>query len=91
MGLGCVRTLWRVVLRLATRRLRLWLSSGDDLDDAHHPFVLVVDGVTVIDEAPDDHGIGKEDVHAAFAAKIGDWLGSKPYPVSPWTNTAIFR
>jgi hypothetical protein len=35
--------------------------SGDDLDDAHHPLVLVVDGVAVIDEAANDHRVGEGD------------------------------
>jgi len=34
---------------------------GADLDDAHHPLVLMVDGVTVIDEPTDNHRIGKRD------------------------------
>jgi len=38
-------------------------SSCDHLDNTHHPFVLMVDGMAVIDETPDDHRIGKGDDH----------------------------
>src|SRR3984893_6776329 len=44
--------------------------SGDDLHDAHHPFVLVVDSVTVIDETPHDRRIGKRDDHLQYAWPI---------------------
>ena len=39
-----------------------WLVAvqlGHDLDDAHHPFVLMIDSMRVVDETPDDHRIGK--------------------------------
>jgi len=44
---------WREMLR----------CLGDDLDDAHHPFVFMVDSVTVVNETPDDHRISKRDEH----------------------------
>jgi hypothetical protein len=54
---------------------RLFLRGlGDDLDDPHHPLVLVVNRVTVIDETPDDHRIGKRDHHPEHAwPRICGW------------------
>lgn len=46
------------------RRVRIYLRrrssclacSGNNLDNPHHSFVLVIDGMAVIDEAADDDG-----------------------------------
>src|SRR4051794_39419426 len=47
------------------------IVSRNDLDDAHHPLVLVIDRVTVIDETADDHGIRKGNDHFQYARPIG--------------------
>ena len=54
----------------ATEYIRLQLETiglRDDLDDAHHSLVLMVDGVTVIDEPTYNHRIGKRDYHLQYA------------------------
>jgi hypothetical protein len=48
--------------------------SYDDLYDSHHALVFVVDGVAVIDEAPDDLGVGKGD-HNLDLARPGIGCG----------------
>ena len=42
----------------------------DDLYDAHHPFVLVIDRVAVVDKAYHNHWIGKRDDHLQDARAV---------------------
>ena len=41
----------------------------DDLDDAHHPLVLMIDRVTVVNETPNDHRIGKGNDQLQYARR----------------------
>jgi hypothetical protein len=64
VGFEC-RAQGAITYALMTDHLATTLDFGlgGDLDDAHHPLVLVVDGVTVIDEPTNNHRIGKRDDH----------------------------
>jgi hypothetical protein len=42
----------------------------DDLDDTHHPFVLVINRMAVVDKAPKDHRVGKWDDHLQHARPV---------------------
>src|SRR4029450_10633844 len=39
------------------------IASHNDFDDSHHPLILVIHGMAVIDKFADDHRIGERDDH----------------------------